>query len=94
MLSLDFPRVTYDGSRLTVFKTHNRDHVYVAELKAKSTRLGLPMRLTMSDSLDYPDAWTRDSSAVLFESNRTGENPNFQAATATGHRRTPNPGTG
>ena len=70
-VSVDFPRVTYDGSRLTVFKTHNRDDVYVAELKAKSTRLGLPMRLTMSDSLDYPDAWTRDSSAVLFESNRT-----------------------
>jgi Tol biopolymer transport system component len=61
-----------DGSRLTVSKFRARMDVYVGELKEKGTRMDPPKRLTVSDSNDRPNAWTSDSRAVLFESNRTG----------------------
>jgi len=67
-----FPSVSSDGRRLAVSKLRLRDDVYVAELKEQGTRLDAPRRLTMSDSTDNPDAWTRDSGTILFESDRTG----------------------
>jgi eukaryotic-like serine/threonine-protein kinase len=66
------PSMSRDGSRLVVWKYRLQLDVYVAELKEKGTRLDLPRRLTVSDSVDSPDAWTRDGKAVLFDSNRTG----------------------
>jgi Tol biopolymer transport system component len=61
-----------------VHKFRAQADVYVGELKEKGTRLDRPRRLTVSDSLDVPDSWTRDSRAVLFESNRTGNKQIFR----------------
>ena len=77
-VSAVLPSVSRDGSRLAVYKMRFRMDVYVGELKGKGTRLDLPRRLTVSDSMDFPVAWTRDSSAVLFESNRTGKRQIFR----------------
>ena len=65
--------VTKDGSRLALSKFRPRGDVYVGELKEKGTRLDPPRRLTLSDSNNFPDAWTPDSRAILFESDRTGK---------------------
>jgi len=72
------PSLSADGKRLVVTKTRRRDDVYVAELKDGGTRLDSPRRLTFSDSQDFVDGWTRDSKAVLFESNRAGRYEIFQ----------------
>jgi len=65
--------VSEDGSRLAVSKLRNRDDVYVSELTEKGTRIGVPRRLTFSDSRDFPCNWTPDSKAILLQSNRTGK---------------------
>ena len=65
--------VTKDGKRLAVDKYHLRADVYYGELKEKGKRLGPPTRLTWSDSMDSPRAWIGASTAILFESNRTGQ---------------------
>ena len=67
-----YPSVSREGGRLAVSKFRARVDVYVGELKEKGTHMDSPRRLTFSDSNDSPDAWTPDSRAVLFESNRTG----------------------
>jgi serine/threonine protein kinase len=67
-----YPSVSSDGSRLVVVKAHERDDVYVGELKENGTRLDSPNRLTSSDSYDVPVAWTRDSGTILFISDRMG----------------------
>jgi len=67
-----------DANRLAVVKTHIRDDVYVGDLKDGGTRLTSPTRLTVSESQDYADAWTRDSKAVLFSSNRAGRSQIFR----------------
>lgn len=62
-------RSTSDGKRLTILRERNQPDVYVASLNGGGT-LGEPRRITFDDRYDYPGSWTRDSSAVLFESNR------------------------
>ncbi len=74
------PSVSRDATRLVAPKTHLRNDVYVGELKDEGTRLGSPKRLTVSDSTDYPTAWTRDSRTILFFSSRTGRNQIFSQA--------------
>ena len=70
--------VSRDGSRLVVWRTRNWNDVYVGELKDKGTRLDPPRRLTMSDTRDLADAWTPDSRAVVFESDRAGATQIFR----------------
>jgi Tol biopolymer transport system component len=65
-LSPSGPSVSRDGSRLVVTNWRIRDDVYVGELKEKGTRLDSPKRLTVSDSTDYPSAWTRDSRTIQY----------------------------
>ena len=74
----DSPSVSRDGSRLAVLKLHVRDDVYVGELKDGGTRLDSPMRLTVSESMDYASGWLDDSKTILFWSNRTGRNQMFR----------------
>jgi Tol biopolymer transport system component/predicted Ser/Thr protein kinase len=62
-----------DGSRMIAEKGHARDDVMVAELKENGNRLDTPQRLTVSESIDYPEVWTSDSAAVVFTSDRTGK---------------------
>jgi eukaryotic-like serine/threonine-protein kinase len=70
--------VSRDGRRLVVVKDHSRQDVFVGELKQGGATMDSPTRLTVSESNDYPSAWTRDSKAVVFESNRTGRSQIFR----------------
>ena len=46
--------------------------VQVADLGAGGTRIVNARRLTVSEGNEYPMAWTADSKAVIFHSNRNG----------------------
>ena len=61
-----------DGKRLVLLKTTYQSQVYLGELAAGGTRMKPPRRLTNDEAYDYPTAWTPDSKAVLFASNRNG----------------------
>jgi Tol biopolymer transport system component len=63
---------TADGMRLAFMKQIIRSNVYVGELQAGGTRLKTPQRLTIGEYNNGPTAWTGDSKAVLFYSNRDG----------------------
>jgi hypothetical protein len=63
---------TADGKRIAYTKHSLQPDVYVAELNGARNRLGTPKRLTLDERLDFPFAWTPDSKAVLFESDRDG----------------------
>ena len=67
-----------NGNRIVVFKGHRRDDVYAGELKEKGSRLDAPKRLTFSESVDYPSAWTHDNKALFFDSDRSGRKQIFK----------------
>jgi Tol biopolymer transport system component len=61
-----------DGKRLALVKASSQADVYVAELQANGTRLKTPRRLTLDERNDWLRAWTPDSKAVVFMSDRNG----------------------
>jgi DNA-binding winged helix-turn-helix (wHTH) protein/Tol biopolymer transport system component len=61
-----------DGKRLVLAKQTYQAQVYLGELVAGGTRMKPPRRLTNDETNDVPTAWTADSKAVLFGSNRNG----------------------
>jgi Tol biopolymer transport system component len=63
---------TRDGRRLAVIKEHERSNVYFAKLQAGGTSLAIPKPLTISDTENYPQAWTPESQAIIYASTRTG----------------------
>jgi eukaryotic-like serine/threonine-protein kinase len=71
------PTFTADGKRLAFLKLNFQSNVYVAELKAGRARLTTPRRLTLDDRNDWPTAWTSDSRAVIFWSDRNGSDQIF-----------------
>lgn len=64
--------VAQDGKRLTLLRDSWQFDVYVGELGGQGNRLKAIRRLTLDERDDYPYAWTADSRAVLFVSNRDG----------------------
>jgi len=72
------PTGTADGKRLAFLKLNYQSNVYVAELEAGGTKLTTPRRLTLDERNDFPTAWTSDSRAVLFWSDRNGPNQVFR----------------
>ena len=62
-----------DGKRLAVQKFAWRNTTLIADLGPNATLLKPPIRLTSSESIDFPNDWTRDSREVLFTSNRNGQ---------------------
>jgi Tol biopolymer transport system component len=62
-----------DGKRLALIKASSQSDVYISELQASGTRLATPRRLTLDERNDWPRAWTPDSKAVLFDSDRNGQ---------------------
>jgi Tol biopolymer transport system component len=72
--------VTADGKRLVFLKRAAQADVYVAELKGNGMRLEGPRRLTLNDRNDFAAAWTPDSKAVLFQSDRNGNIDIFKQA--------------
>jgi Tol biopolymer transport system component len=63
---------TSDRKQLAITRVGSLAHVYVGGLGAGGPRLEGPRRLTLEESSDFPRAWTPDSRAVLFQSNRNG----------------------
>ena len=61
-----------DGKRLTFIRGTGQAQAYVGELPARGTRMNPPRRLTNDEGNDLPIAWTPDSRAVLFQSDRSG----------------------
>jgi eukaryotic-like serine/threonine-protein kinase len=61
-----------DGKRLVLQKATYQAQVYLGELAAGGTRMNPPRRLTNDEASDMPAAWTPDSKAVLFMSDRNG----------------------
>ena len=72
------PTLTADGKRLAFLKWNFQTNVYVAELKAGGAKLTTPRRLTFDDRDAWPNAWTSDSRAVIFYSDRNGLNQVFK----------------
>jgi len=69
-----------DGRRSVLQKAAAQGQVYVGELGAGGTRMSPPRRLTNDEAFDQPTAWTPDSKAVLFGSNRNGQQSIFRQA--------------
>ena len=69
--------VTSDLRSLVLDKRHNRSDVYVGELRDGGTLLDSPKPLTVSESLNFPTAWTSDGKAILISSTRTGRRQMF-----------------
>src|SRR5579862_2909074 len=61
-----------DGKRLALSKGSAQADVYVSKLQASGTRLETPRRLTLDERNDSAGAWTPDSKAVIFHSDRNG----------------------
>lgn len=59
-------------------KSNFQSNVYIAELEAGGAKLTTPRRLTLDERNDFPTAWTSDSRAVLFWSDRNGPNQIFK----------------
>ena len=75
------PTGTADGKRLAFLKWNFQSNVYVAELEAGGAKLTTPRRLTLDERNDWPTAWTSDSRAVLFWSDRNGPHQIFKQNT-------------
>ncbi|MFL6352367.1 MAG: LpqB family beta-propeller domain-containing protein [Bryobacteraceae bacterium] len=61
-----------DGKRIALRRHAPQPDVYVADLIGGDKKLSVPRRLTLDERLDYATAWTADSKAVVFYSNRDG----------------------
>jgi len=70
---LQGPNATSDGGRLVFCRERHNVDVYVGDLEAGAARLKAPpRRLTLDERNSLVSSWTRDSKAVLFESDRSG----------------------
>jgi Tol biopolymer transport system component len=67
-----------DGKRLTFLKTTHQWQVYLCELVAGWARMNPPRRLTNDEANNLATAWTPDSKAVLFQSDRNGTSGIFK----------------
>jgi serine/threonine protein kinase len=70
--------VTADGTRLAFRKWTRQSTVYVADLEANGMHLTTPSRLLLTEGWDHPTAWTPDSKAVFFFSDRKGQGNIFK----------------
>ncbi|HZU24079.1 MAG TPA: protein kinase [Bryobacteraceae bacterium] len=64
--------VSQDGRRISVLRQHGQSDVYIGRLSADGLKMDGARRLTLDEREDQPTAWTADSRAVLFFSNRSG----------------------
>jgi eukaryotic-like serine/threonine-protein kinase len=64
---------TADSKRVVATQWRPHSSVFVGDLQSGGTRITTPTRLTLDESWNDPSAWTADSKAVLFLSNRTGD---------------------
>jgi eukaryotic-like serine/threonine-protein kinase len=67
-----------EGKRVVVLRGTAQNAVFVADIDRSGPRFTNAKRLTLDDKSNYPHAWTPDSTAVIFESNRNGSWDLFQ----------------
>ena len=70
--NLDGMSATADGRRVMVLRRADSDAVFVGDLEGSPPRVSHVHRLTLDQRASYPHAWTADSRAVIFESDRNG----------------------
>ena len=78
--------VTADGSEILVMKSSRQSAVFVGDFSSSIPRITNARRLILDESTNFPHAWTQDSSAVIFESDRNG---NFDLFKQEVKKRTP-----
>jgi Tol biopolymer transport system component len=61
-----------DASRLCFLRSRYQSDIYVGDIQASGRRLASLHQLTRDEAINYAHAWTPDSRAVLFSSNRDG----------------------
>jgi Tol biopolymer transport system component len=69
---MDQLSVTADGKRLAFRRTSIQSGVYLADFQAKGSGISTPRALIQDESRNQLAAWTSDSKAVIFTSNRNG----------------------
>jgi hypothetical protein len=52
------------------FRESDQNTVFVGDFDPSAPRIANIRRLTLDERTNYPHAWTADSRAVIFESNR------------------------
>ena len=70
--NVDSLSATSDGKRLAFQKSSSHVNIYIGELQDGNTRLAALKKLTFSEGFNAPTAWTSDSKAVIFHSDRNG----------------------
>jgi hypothetical protein len=63
---------TADGKQTMVLRRSDQQSVFVADFVPRPPRVTNVRRLTLDERSNYPHAWTADSRAVIFESDRNG----------------------
>ncbi|MGA8671194.1 MAG: winged helix-turn-helix domain-containing protein [Terracidiphilus sp.] len=63
---------TADGRRLLLWRTNEPLEAFIATYDARAHQFKEPRRLTLDENVNYASAWTSDSKAILFDSNRNG----------------------
>ena len=66
------PSATADGRQLYLLKQVSEFTVYVADVAPDLSHIAPPKHLTLTDSREFPAAWTPDSREVIFVSDREG----------------------
>ena len=64
--------ITADGKRLVLWRTNSQPGVFLTEIDPGTRRFRQPRRFTLDENGNVASAWTPDSTAVLFVSNRNG----------------------
>jgi Tol biopolymer transport system component len=63
---------TSDGKHVMVLRRSDQNATFVADFSQSPLGITHVRRLTLDERTNYPHAWTADSRAVIFESNRNG----------------------
>jgi DNA-binding winged helix-turn-helix (wHTH) protein/Tol biopolymer transport system component len=63
---------TADGKRLVLWRTREPLGAFIAKFDARTRQFGEPRRMTLDENENIASAWTADSRAILFASNRNG----------------------
>ena len=69
---IDHLGATADGTKVSFLRKRLQSNIWTGALKANGAGLAALRRFTSGESFDYPFAWTADSKAVLFTSDRGG----------------------
>ena len=77
---LDDITATADGQRLAFHRWSAQSGVYVGQLGRGGTSITTPRRITFTEADELPVAWTADSKAVIFLSDRNGHGGVFKQA--------------